>query len=280
MAKNKKSKVKKVIKKKAAKPAKKPINAKSKSEKTKKEKPVKAKKVKKLVKTNAKIKVTTQKSTLKPKSVAKTKVEVKKVEKTKKVEQVVTVTVAPKAKPMTPEMKRQTPPPIDIDAPPRGRGRQPKVVKPKIIKTNVIMPKLVEEMSIQKVKKEPPGKFQLEFVVHASPSLLFEFFSTPPGLSEWFSDDVNIRDGIYTFYWDGQQQNAKVIGLKEDQFIRFQWVDRNDGSYFEFRIATDELTNDVSLLITDFAETPADAETSKLLWNSQVGKLLQVLGAY
>src|SRR5690606_17012149 len=36
--------------------------------------------------------------------------------------------------------------------------------------------------------KEPPGKFELEFVVHASAEMLYEFLSTPSGLSEWFCD--------------------------------------------------------------------------------------------
>ena len=61
-------------------------------------------------------------------------------------------------------------------------------------------------------------------------------FPSPSGLSEWFSDDVNIRDGIYTFFWDGSEQKARLLTLKEEEFIRYQWMDRSDGSYFEFRI--------------------------------------------
>jgi hypothetical protein len=40
--------------------------------------------------------------------------------------------------------------------------------------------------------------------------------------------------------------------MKENLIVRYNWVD--DGSFFEFRITRDELTGDVSLLITDFAE--------------------------
>ncbi|MGZ4037056.1 MAG: START-like domain-containing protein, partial [Bacteroidia bacterium] len=53
-----------------------------------------------------------------------------------------------------------------------------------------------------KPEKEPNGKFELEFVIRSSAELLYEFLVTPSGLSEWFCDDVNIRNGIYTFVWD------------------------------------------------------------------------------
>ena len=144
------------------------------------------------------------------------------------------------------------------------------------------MPERIAEKPIQVSKRaEPKGKFELEFVIRCSPSVLFEFLSTPSGLSEWFADDVNIKDEQFTFFWNGSQQQANVLGLKEGEFIRFQWADRKDGSYFEFKIVSDELTSDVSLIITDFAENESEKISSVLLWNGQVGKLMHdVLGSY
>lgn len=130
-----------------------------------------------------------------------------------------------------------------------------------------------------KPEKEPAGKFELEFVVHSSAEMLYEFLSTPSGLSEWFCDDLNIRNGIYTFIWDDQLMQARLLKTVELQLVRFQWVDKTDGSYFEFRIQRDDLTNDISLIITDFAETVSERESSKLLWHSQVEKLMHVLGS-
>jgi uncharacterized protein YndB with AHSA1/START domain len=130
-----------------------------------------------------------------------------------------------------------------------------------------------------KPEKEPQGKFELEFVVHASAEMLYEFLSTPSGLSEWFCDDLNIRNGIYTFIWDDQLQQARLLKTIDQQLVRFQWVDKMDGSYFEFRIQRDDLTNDISLIITDFAETVSERESSKLLWHSQVEKLMHVIGS-
>lgn len=130
-----------------------------------------------------------------------------------------------------------------------------------------------------KPEKEPNGKFELEMVVRSSPEMLFEFLSTPSGLSEWFCDDVNIRNGIYTFIWDGQLQQARLLKTIEDQLVRFQWVDKTDGSYFEFRIQRDDLTNDISLIVTDFAESASERESSKALWQSQVEKLMHIIGS-
>jgi uncharacterized protein YndB with AHSA1/START domain len=148
----------------------------------------------------------------------------------------------------------------------------------RVVPAPVVTPKPVIVQADK--KKEPKGKFEVEYLVHASSELLFEFLTTPSGLSEWFADDVNIRQGVYTFFWDGAEQQAKLIGYKEPRMARFQWADKSDGSYFEFRIEVDELTRDTSLIITDFAEDPAEQQTSKLLWDSQVSKLLQVIGAY
>ncbi|MGQ0827868.1 MAG: START-like domain-containing protein [Bacteroidota bacterium] len=128
-------------------------------------------------------------------------------------------------------------------------------------------------------KKEPKGKFELEYVVRTSAGILYELLTTPSGLSEWFADDVNIRDGIFTFFWDGSEQKARLLGFKEDQYIRMQWIDKPEGSFFEFRIQRDELTGDISLIIIDFADEASDMQTSKLLWDSQVNKLLNVLGS-
>lgn len=128
-------------------------------------------------------------------------------------------------------------------------------------------------------KKEPKGKFELEYVIRTSAGILYEFITSPSGLSEWFADDVNIRDGVFTFFWDGSEQKAKLLGFKDDKFIRLSWLDKPEGMYFEFRIEKDDLTGDISLIIIDFADEAADMQTSKLLWDSQVNKLLGVLGS-
>lgn len=162
----------------------------------------------------------------------------------------------------------------------RKPGRQPKPKIKKIKKTftpyNPIQ--IVAEKPV--AKKEPKGKFEMEFVMRCSEPLLYDFFTAPSGLSEWFADNVNIRDGLYTFFWEGSKQEANLIALKEDSFAKYQWVDKNDGSYFLFRIQTDDLTGDVSLMITDFAETKDDETSARLLWETQVEKLKKKIGSF
>jgi uncharacterized protein YndB with AHSA1/START domain len=138
--------------------------------------------------------------------------------------------------------------------------------------------KKTESYSI-KPEKEPNGKYEIEFVIKASADLLYEFLYTQSGLSEWFCDDVNIRNGIYTFIWDGQMQQARLLKTVDHQLVRFQWVDKTDGSFFEFRLQHDDLTNDVSLMVTDFADSISERESSKLLWQSQIEKLMHIVGS-
>ena len=128
--------------------------------------------------------------------------------------------------------------------------------------------------------KLPANAFELEYVVHASAELLFTFLTEPSGLSEWFCDDVNIRNGIYTFFWDGTQQQAKEIKVIQDKLLRLQWMEKSNETYFEYRIEKDDLTSDISLIITDFADSQEEKQSSILLWNSQIDKLLHVMGAY
>ena len=97
-------------------------------------------------------------------------------------------------------------------------------------------------------------KFELEFPIHASPSMLYQYFGTPSGLSEWFADNVNSRGERFTFIWDGAEEVARLLKRKTDEFVRFAWESAEDGTYFEMRIIVDEITSDVSLFITDFAE--------------------------
>ena len=61
--------------------------------------------------------------------------------------------------------------------------------------------------------------------------------------------------------------------------IRFQWLDDEDTDYFfDLRIQFDEITKDVSLIVTDFAEED-EVEESKMLWTNQVLDLKKVLGS-
>ena len=120
-------------------------------------------------------------------------------------------------------------------------------------------------------------KFQIEYEVKSSPKILFSFLNEPNGLSQWFADDVEYRDQVYTFSWDDEEQRAKLVSIKENKLVKFKWIDDDPQCYFEMEIVQDELTNDVALAITDFA-TDETIEERKLIWDNQVQYLISVLG--
>jgi len=121
-------------------------------------------------------------------------------------------------------------------------------------------------------------KFCIEYEIKSSPRILYTFLNEPNGLTQWFADDVSVRDQVYTFTWDGEQQKAKLIAVKEYKLVRFRWVDDEPQYFFEMEIIQDELTNDVALSITDFA-TEDTINDRKLIWDNQIEYLVSVLGA-
>ena len=123
-------------------------------------------------------------------------------------------------------------------------------------------------------------KYSLEFPIKTSISILFKRLSTPSGLSEWFADNVNSRGEIFIFIWDDSEESAKLLRKNNNEKIQFQWLDDEDSDYyFELRIQFDEITKDVSLIVTDFADDEEEVEESKLLWTNQISDLKKVLGS-
>jgi len=121
-------------------------------------------------------------------------------------------------------------------------------------------------------------KYELEFVFNSSPKLLYSYLSTPSNLGEWFADNVNSRGEIYTFIWDGSEEEAKLLSKKKNQFLKFKWLeDDDDDTYFEYKIQVDDLTKDVALIITDFADED-EVESAKQLWTSLIDNLHAIIG--
>ena len=122
-------------------------------------------------------------------------------------------------------------------------------------------------------------KYEMEFPIHASPSLLFQYISTPSGMQEWYADNVNSRGEFFTFIWEGSEEVAKLISKKKADHIRFQWEEDEDTDYyFEMRIQVDDITKDVSIMVTDFAEED-ELEEGKMLWENMIAELKHLLGS-
>lgn len=124
-------------------------------------------------------------------------------------------------------------------------------------------------------------KYQLEFEVNSSTTVLYNMMSTPSGLSEWFADDVNIKDDVYTFFWDGSSESARLLGKRKGEGIKFQWLEdfeEGEKTYFELAIRVDEMTNDVAVIVTDFANED-ELEEAQLLWTNQINELKMTIGS-
>jgi len=124
-------------------------------------------------------------------------------------------------------------------------------------------------------------RIDLEYTMKCSPRVLFSRLSTAGGLSEWFADDVFVKGKIFTFLWEGTEEKAEMILKKENRYVRFKWLDNCNNNeeqcYFEFRISQHELTGEVALHITDFAESEEKDDTIEL-WNTQIAKLKHIMG--
>ena len=124
-------------------------------------------------------------------------------------------------------------------------------------------------------------KYEIEFPIMASPQLLYQYISTPSGLSEWFADNVNSRGEFFTFIWNDSQEKARLASKKTGEKVKFKWVDENSKDteyFFELHILVDELTKDVSLMVVDFAEKD-EVDEATLLWENQISDLKHLIGS-
>ncbi|MDR6341911.1 hypothetical protein HNQ91_004988 [Filimonas zeae] len=120
--------------------------------------------------------------------------------------------------------------------------------------------------------------YTLEYPVRCSPSILYEFLSTPAGLQEWFADKVDERDNIFSFSWNGgTPDKAELVEKELDKFVRYRWLHLPKEEFFEFKIEKTEITNQTILVIKDFAEKNEIKDQSQL-WEYQVKDLFHRLG--
>jgi len=122
-------------------------------------------------------------------------------------------------------------------------------------------------------------KYTIEYPLKTSKSVLYKRLTTPSGLSEWFADNVTIKNDVLTFYWDGSEEEAIVLSKKKGESIRYQWLE-NEGEdrYFELSIQIDEMTKDIALIVTDFAENNDEKEEGILMWDTQIDNLKSAIG--
>lgn len=132
-----------------------------------------------------------------------------------------------------------------------------------------------------KNKMADKHKIELEYLLKTSPKVFENMVSTPSGLAEWFADDVNIKEDIYTFYWDGSEEQAKLLSKKAGHHMRWKWLreeEEENDTFFEIQFEVDPMTKTLVLHVTDFADED-DIEEVTMLWESSIQELKRVLGA-
>jgi uncharacterized protein YndB with AHSA1/START domain len=125
-------------------------------------------------------------------------------------------------------------------------------------------------------------KIHMEYMLNgASKNILWSTISTPSGLETWFADKVNSDDKTVEFVWGKtESRTAEIVNMRAYSFIRFHWTDEEDENqhtYFEIKMNQNELTNDIVLEVTDFAE-PGEEDDIRELWDSQVDQLRRTCG--
>jgi uncharacterized protein YndB with AHSA1/START domain len=122
-------------------------------------------------------------------------------------------------------------------------------------------------------------KIELEYILRTSDSILYNCMSTPSGLEEWFAPEVHIKGEVFTFLWEGEERKAELVSKKKLQYVKFQWLDEDDKetNYFELRIKIHEMTGELAIIVTDFAEE-GEEEEQALLWNDAVEQLKRHIG--
>lgn len=126
------------------------------------------------------------------------------------------------------------------------------------------------------------SKFVYEFEINASKKMLYPYFSTASGLSQWFADDVTIdEDHNFNFIWEGEDHKAKMVSHRTNNFIRFVYEDgadeEKDKSYVEFKLELNEMTQTTFIRIVDYSDFD-DKEEQGELWENLLHILKEIVG--
>ncbi len=117
----------------------------------------------------------------------------------------------------------------------------------------------------------------MEFIFRASPTILYQFLTTPACLTRWFCDGVDILEETYRFTWQGYEEIAELVDDIEDERLRFCWQDAPPNEYLEFRMYKSPVTDETVLEITDFADAD-EIDDQRHFWETQIKALRQETG--
>jgi uncharacterized protein YndB with AHSA1/START domain len=122
------------------------------------------------------------------------------------------------------------------------------------------------------------SKVEMEFIMRASPTLIYQFVTTPACLIRWYCDEVEINEDLFSFTWNGNIEDAEMVDDIEDERVRYKWLDAdNEKEYFEFRSYRSDVTQETILEITDYCDQ-GDEKSTRDWWAQKVNTLKQECG--
>ncbi|HRG42123.1 MAG TPA: START-like domain-containing protein [Saprospiraceae bacterium] len=120
-------------------------------------------------------------------------------------------------------------------------------------------------------------RIDLEFIFKASPTIIYNFVTTPACLVRWYCNEVDITGETYAFYWQGSSEVATLVDDIEDERVRFKWDEADDEEYLEFRMYKSDVTNETIFEITDFCDDD-EVQEVKDLWTTLTTELRKECG--
>ncbi len=118
-----------------------------------------------------------------------------------------------------------------------------------------------------------------------SPKIVWEFISNAHGLQKWLADKVTETDDTMTFTWgkpwtERDTKQSRVLEIEKYNHIRLLWDyhQHTPDAYWEMRIEKSDLTENLNLLITDYAADDEEEADLRDLWDANLERLHRVSG--
>ena len=113
---------------------------------------------------------------------------------------------------------------------------------------------------------------------NVSPTLLWSYISSQDGLASWFADKVEICGKHFTFFWNNEKRCATQVSQRAGSSIKLRWSDEaRKKVYFELKLIKNELTQNTTLVISDFARK-SEVKDYIDLWDEQIAILQKKVG--
>ncbi len=118
-----------------------------------------------------------------------------------------------------------------------------------------------------------------------SPRIVWELISNAHGLQKWLADNVTEEADTLTFTWghpwtERDTKQSRVIEKEKYSYIRLLWDyhEETPEAIWEMRIEKSDLTDELNLLITDYAQDDEEEAELRELWDANLERLHRVSG--